>query len=234
MTPDRPDLDATHSSVLLSCTVALFDNDGVLVDSEASVDRAWSRWAVEHGLDPAEVVPLAHGQRAADTVTMLVVPELRPSALARIDALELEDAVSVSAVPGARALLESMPPDRWAVVTSGTTALARARLATSGLPLPELLITADDVSLGKPHPEGYLAAAAARGVPPRETLVVEDSGSGIRAARAAGTAWVLGVGPRALETDADVVVRDLTGVRWLPGGLAVDRAGSLRFPAVAP
>jgi mannitol-1-/sugar-/sorbitol-6-phosphatase len=222
------------SSVLLTCGVVLFDNDGVLVDSDASVDRAWSRWAVEQGLDPAEVVPLAHGQRAADTVTMLVAPELRAHALARIDALELADAASVCTVPGARALLESMPADRWAVVTSGTSALARARLAAAGLPQPQVLITADDVSLGKPDPEGYLAAAAALGVAPRDTLVVEDSGNGIRAARAAGTGTVLGVGPRALATDADVVVPDLTGVGWLPDGLAIDPDRSLRFPATAP
>ena len=52
----------------------LFDNDGVLVDSEASVVSSWSRWAVDHDLDPAEVLAAVPGRRAADTVALFVVP----------------------------------------------------------------------------------------------------------------------------------------------------------------
>lgn len=214
--------------VLLSCEVVLFDCDGVLVDSDASVERAWSRWALHHGLPPAEVVAHAHGRRAADTVAALLPEELHADALDLVNALELEDAPTVTALPGARALLASIPPDRWAVVTSGTSRLAQARLAAAGLPLPAILVTADDVSRGKPDPEGYLASAAAGGVAPARAVVVEDSSSGIRAGRAAGAGAVLGVGERAVRSDADVVVPDLACVRWAPDGLRVDPRATLR------
>jgi sugar-phosphatase len=207
------------STVVLPCESVLFDCDGVLVNSDASVHSAWSRWAHEYGVDAEEVVAVAHGQRAEDTVRMFVPERLRAEALLRINALELESAVTVTRVPGAAVLLGTIPPARWSVVTSGTSSLARARLAAAGLPIPDVLVTADDVTRGKPHPDGYLAAAAARGVDIAHTVVVEDSASGVSAARAAGTGAVLGVGPRALATDADVVVPDLTGVRWRDSGL---------------
>ncbi len=203
----------------------LFDNDGVLVDSDAAVAASWSRWATEHGLVPAEVVAVVHGRRAADTVAALLPAERRAAASALIDRLELEDAATVPAVAGAAGLLGTLPAHVWAVVTSGTPALATARLAAAGLPLPGVLVTGHDVRTGKPDPEGYLLGARLLGVPPEETVVVEDSPAGIAAGRAAG-ARVLGVGERALGTGADVVVGDLTGVSWADGVLTV-AAGSV-------
>ncbi len=109
-------------------------------------------------------------------------------------------------------------------MTSGTRPLARARLQAAGLPLPDVMVTADDVSAGKPAPEGYLAAAAALGVPPADCVVLEDAVAGVLAARAAGVGAVIGVGERALATDADVVVTDLRALTVVDGGLRV--AGS--------
>jgi sugar-phosphatase len=201
-------------SLTLPARALLFDCDGVLVDSDASVIASWSRWARAYGLDPDEVAAAVHGRRSADTVRLLIPPTLRAEALAAIDAFELEDAAQVTAIPGAATLLTSLPQGTWAVVTSGTRALATARLKAAGLPVPSVLITADDVTDGKPHPEGYLSGAKALGTPIEHTVVLEDSTSGIEAARRAGVGAVVGVSERALVTDADVVVADLRSLCW--------------------
>ena len=206
---------------LLAGAAVLFDCDGVLVDSDDSVTAAWSRWAVEHGLLPAEVVAVVHGRRSADTVAALLAEPQRAAALELIDRYEVQAARDVTAVHGAGALLSSMPIEAWAVVTSGRRELAAARLAAAGLPAPRVIVTADDVRRGKPDPEGYLAAAARLGADVADAIVVEDSADGIRAARAAGVGAVLGVGDRARDADIDAVVRDLTGVTWTGRGLSV-------------
>ena len=209
------------SVVELSFAVVLFDSDGVLVDSDASVTRAWRRWAAEYGLNADRVVAAVHGRRAADSVTALLDAPIREEALRAINAYELEDAASGTAIPGARELTVSMPPGSWAVVTSGVLALARARLEAAGIALPAVLVSADDVPQGKPAPDGYAAAARALGVRPGDAVVVEDAVSGVQAARAAGAGAVLGVGQRAQEADVDVVVDDLRAVTWTGRGLRV-------------
>jgi mannitol-1-/sugar-/sorbitol-6-phosphatase len=214
--------------VVLPCRALLFDCDGVLVDSDDTVRRSWGRWAQHYGLDPDSVTPLVHGRRSADTVRILIPAERRSEAVRTIDAYELEDALEVRSVRGASALVASLPPAAWAVVTSGRRALAEARLKAAGLPLPRVLITADDVTRGKPDAEGYLAAARNMEVPPDKAIVLEDSGSGVEAARRAGVAAIVGVGPKALDTDADVVVDDLTCLEWTGAGLSVGGVGVLR------
>ena len=206
---------------LLPCSAVLFDNDGVLVDSDASVVRAWSAWATAHGLDPDVVLPMVHGRKSRETVALLIDVGQQDAALRDVDDRELADAAQVTALPGAVALTTSIPGGHWAIVTSATRPLGSARLAAAGIPMPSVLVTADDVVVGKPDPAGYLAAAAAIGVSPDDVAVLEDSGAGIRAARAAGARWVIGVGERALETDADVVVRNLRDLAWTPDGLQV-------------
>ena len=208
-------------SVQIPARGLLFDNDGVLVDSDEAVTTSWSRWALEQGLDPVAVMAVVHGRRAADTVADLVAEDRRAAAAALIDRYELEDAGTVPAVAGAAQLLASLPREVWAVVTSGTPALATARLRAAGLPLPGAMVTGPDVRTSKPDPEGYLLGARLLGLPPAETVVVEDSPAGIAAGRAAG-ARVLGIGERAAATGgADVVVADLTGVTWADGVLTV-------------
>ncbi len=207
---------------LLACQGVLFDCDGVLVDSAASVARAWARWARDLGLDPDEVCRTVVGRRSADTVARLVPPARQREELARIDRYELEDAATVGAVKGASELLASIPAGKWAVVTSGRTELALARLRAAGLPVPEVLVSADDVTLGKPDPEGYQAAARRLGLAPSSAVVLEDSRAGIEAARAAGARAIVGVGEQAAADGADVVVDDLSGVHWAGPGLLVD------------
>ena len=203
----------------LTCRAVLFDCDGVLVNSEASVERAWRRWADMYGLDPVTVPRSTLGRRAQDSVADLLSPADRERGLATINALELDDAVSVSAVAGASRLIESIPDSARAIVTSGSQALALARLAAAGILPPALLITGDTVATGKPAPEGYLQAAAALGVRPGDAVVLEDSPAGIEAARAAGVCGVIGVGSTAADTGADVVVNDLSRLRWADGTL---------------
>lgn len=210
---------------VLKCRGVLFDCDGVLVDSLASVSAAWTRWAVDLGLEPAEVNSLVHGRRSEDTVALLVPEAQRADQLALIDRYEIEDAASVRAIAGAAALLASLPGDRWAVVTSGHAELARARLQAAGLPCPDALVAADDVARGKPDPEGYRQAAERLGIKAREAVVIEDMPVGIRAARAAGAGAVVGVGEHTESAGPDLVVPDLRSLRWAGVGLEVTLAG---------
>jgi sugar-phosphatase len=171
---------------MIDVAAVLFDCDGVLVDSAASVERAWRRWATVRGLDEDAVVAVAHGRRTEDTLVDLGFSDDLAAEVERIESAEVADAASVSAYPEAAALLPTLPPDAWAVVTSGTPALVTSRLAAAGLPLPSVLVTADDVTAGKPDPQGYLEAARRLSRSPADCLVIEDAPAGVEAALAAG------------------------------------------------
>ena len=198
----------------------LFDNDGVLVDSVASGNEAWSQWAREHDLDPEHVLELIHGRRAADTVGTLLPADQVAAATDRINALELSTADATVALPGAHALLTSLVEAGlpWAVATSATRDLALARLRAAGLPVPEVLVTADDVARGKPAPDPYAEAATRLGLDPADCVVLEDSPAGVEAGVAAG-ARVVGVSLPEGAPGTDLVVADLAG-------LVAERAGS--------
>ncbi|MDN5796476.1 MAG: HAD family hydrolase [Intrasporangium sp.] len=196
----------------------LFDIDGTLVDSTAAVERIWRAWADSHGLDVRQILEVCHGRRSQDTVALFLPDEpdgQQSAAVTELERLELDDLADVVALPGARDLLSSLAMERWAAVTSGSRALMRARLGAAGLPIPRVLVAAEDVMQGKPDPEGYRAAAAALGMNIRRCLVIEDAPAGIAAGRAA-CAPVLAVATShdasALGT-ADAVVPDLTACR---------------------
>jgi mannitol-1-/sugar-/sorbitol-6-phosphatase len=176
-----------HNDVArLTCDALLFDLDGVLVDSIVSVEHTWRVWAARHGLDLETTLRSAHGRRSFDTVR-LVAPHL--DAAAEIIALSAQEATTtqgLSEVPGAHTLLAALPTDRWAIVTSGDRAVAEHRLEHVGLPIPMVMVCGDEVTHGKPNPEGYLAAAAKLGIAPANCVVVEDAPSGIEAAHSAG------------------------------------------------
>jgi len=168
------------------CAAILFDMDGVLVDSTAAVAGTWGRWALAHSLDPQRVIDGAHGRRTIETVRAFA-PHLDADAEAsRIESAEAMELDTVSVIPGALALLNSLPEDRWGVVTSATRPMAKTRLRDAGFPAPRVLVTADDVIHGKPHPEPYLKGAAGLAIAPELCLVFEDSPAGISAATAAG------------------------------------------------
>ena len=206
----------------IRCDGVLFDCDGVLVDSDASVDLSWQRWAETLGLDPDALGGIVHGRRSEDTIADLLPADRQAAAIELIERIEVEDAARVTAIDGAADLIAALPAGRWAVVTSGTRALATARLAAAGLPMPDVLVTADDVANGKPDPEGYRTAARRLGYDPACTVVLEDAPSGVLAARAAGAGGVIGVGSRDGLPDVDIRVPDLTALRWTGYGLAAN------------
>ena len=193
----------------------MFDCDGVLVNSIASVERQWRKFAARHGLNAEHVIHTAHGHRTVETVHILM-PHLDAAAEAAIvERNEIEDTEGLVAIEGVKDLLAILPRDRWAVVTSGTRALATRRLAVAGLPQPEQMVPADEVSRGKPDPEPYLKGAKLIGFDPKGCLVFEDAPSGIKSAKAAG-ATVIGVpGTYSAEElkGADGLVRSLREVK---------------------
>ncbi|AZQ34552.1 HAD family hydrolase [Streptomyces cyaneochromogenes] len=180
------------SHTTLSPEALLFDMDGTLVDSTVVVERTWRRFARRHGLDAERILATAHGRRTGETVARYAPAGVDVAAeTARLVAEEVEDVDGIVPVPGAPALLASLAGDRWAVVTSAGRELTHRRMAAAGLPLPSLLVSADDVREGKPSPEGYLTAAAALNVRPAATVVFEDAEAGLRAAAAAGAPAVV-------------------------------------------
>ena len=165
----------------------LFDMDGTILSSIAAAERVWARWAERHGLDVAAFLPTIHGMRSVETVRRLNLPGVDAEAeAAAITREEMDDVEGIAAIAGVRAFLAGLPSDRWAVVTSAPRELARRRIAAAGLPVPPLMIAAEDVTQGKPAPDCFLLAAARLGVRASDCLVFEDAPAGIAAAEAAG------------------------------------------------
>jgi sugar-phosphatase len=201
--------------------------DGVLVSSIGSVNRCWKKWAEHYGVVDAEKVQIAHGTRAVDIIKLLVPGLDVAEGLKRIEDMEMDDVADLDVLAGAKELLESLPAERWAIVTSATKRLAIARLGVAGLPVPERFITGDMVEKGKPDPEPYRRGAALLGFAAAECVVVEDAPSGVGAGVAAGCR-VLGV----LGTHTAEELR-AAGVSWVVGSLDGVRAevveGGLRL-----
>ncbi|MCZ4097557.1 HAD-IA family hydrolase [Streptomyces sp. So13.3] len=206
----------------------LFDNDGTLVSSMDSVVRCWSRWAREERVTAEAFAAVQlHGRTAVAIIRDLLPEERVAAAVRRIEELELADADGVVVLPGTLALLGSLPAGRWAVVTSATGRLGAARLAAAAID-PPLLISADDVTNGKPDPEPFLLAARKLGVRPEDCTVFEDAPAGLTAGRAAGMRTVALATTHAVEElAADVVVRDLSAVsvQVTDAGLEITTAG---------
>ncbi|MFE6482789.1 HAD family hydrolase [Streptomyces sp. NPDC057757] len=164
----------------------LFDVDGVLIDTADAHGRVWRAWARGHGLDPETVWRATQGRRRTDILRLLVPGRDPAGEHLALDRLMAAEEPGFRAFDGARTLLRSLPPHRWAVVTSGRARPTEARLARTGLPVPGVRVCAEDVREGKPSPEGYLTAAARLGVDPARCVVVEDSPVGVEAGLAAG------------------------------------------------
>src|SRR5450759_4881105 len=204
--------------IAIHCSALLFDMDGVLIDSTPAVARVWHRWAVEQGLDPETVVRMAHGRPSRTTIR-----ELLPNADIDIDRedreverREMEDLDGVVLLPGARQLLNILPPERWTIATSCTRPLAEVRLRAAGLPIPKTLTTSSDVKIGNPAPEPYLKAAAKLGFAASDCIVVEDAPAGVRAGKAEGArviAFLTTMDSRDLEdAGADWIVQNCADI----------------------
>ena len=222
----RRALDSAAEIFGESFDAVLFDLDGTLVDSTASVVRSWRRFAEHYGVS-AEALHENHGQPARVLISKLLPPDLQNEGLQRITDLEVADAVRLPPVRGARAFFDGTPPERRAVVTSGTRVLATARLEAAGFTPPDVFVTADDITRGKPDPEPFLTAAARLGVDPSRCLVVEDAAAGVAAARAAGCRVVALTGTvDADDLAADLIVDGLDRLRLVvaPDGLRLQPA----------
>jgi sugar-phosphatase len=203
----------------------LFDMDGVLVSSIGSVLRSWRRWAKHYGLPNPDKVEIPHGVRAIDIMAQLKPDIDKVEGLKLIEEIEIADTADLEVLAGVRALLESLPAHRWAIVTSATRRLLLGRLKAAGLPVPDRIISGDQVKKGKPDPEPYRLGAELLKAKPEDCLVVEDAPSGVRAGVAAGCR-VLGVlgthsADELREAGANWIVQSLTKVQ------AVDRDGRI-------
>ncbi len=190
----------------------LFDMDGVLVSSIGSVNRCWRRWAAIYQVPGAENFEVPHGTRAIDTVKLLR-PDIDPvEGLRVIEDMEIDDTEDLTVLPGVRELLASLPPDRWAIVTSATKRLLLGRLQAAGLPIPERIISGDMVERGKPDPEPYRRGAELLALRPEECTVVEDAPAGVGAGKAAGcrVLAVLGTHEASRLGQADWITPSLT------------------------
>jgi sugar-phosphatase len=197
----------------IECDGILFDLDGVLIDSTDCIRRHWSEWAQKHQLDVDEIMQVAHGRPTIETMR-LIAPHLDTEKEAeQFTAGEVADTSGVYPIAGAAKLLNVLPEESWAIVTSGGSELARARLMRAGLPIPKVLVTADDVTQGKPAPEPYLVGAEQLGVEPKRCVVIEDSSAGIEAGIHAGMR-VIGIksthtGEELLLSGADILADQL-------------------------
>ena len=163
----------------------LLDLDGTLIDSLPAVDRAWGTFAGKHGFAHEYVRERIHGRRSIDSIRELLPDHDAEVEDAWIRDLESRDTEGVIALPGAKALLEALPLDRWAVVTSGTSDVARARIAAAGLPLPKFAVFGEDVAHGKPHPEPFERGARLLGFSPADCVGFEDTDAGLASVEAA-------------------------------------------------
>lgn len=195
----------------------IFDNDGTLVNSRPGIVRAWVAWAEEHGVAPERLV--GHDGRSSIEIVEILLGTGRAdldAASTRVDELEEKEAHDTVVHGGVREALAALPPDRIAIATAGTRAVAAARLAAAEIAEPPVVVTADDITRAKPDPEIFLLAAERLGVPPGDCLVVEDAPYGVTAGKAAGCA-VLAVTTTAGAdklTEADAVVSSLDQVTW--------------------
>ncbi|MGD8485992.1 MAG: HAD-IA family hydrolase [Chloroflexota bacterium] len=174
----------------LRVAAVIFDMDGVVIDSGDVYAQHWRSWGAQHDIDYDTQIAHVHPGRPPVETIRIVAPRLDPEAEAAafnatLDADDSTDAVA--AMPGAAALLGQLPAGRWTIATSAYRPIARQWLVHCGLPVPDALVTVDDIARGKPAPDPYLRAAELLGVEPAACLVIEDAPAGIEAAKAAGS-----------------------------------------------
>jgi sugar-phosphatase len=213
-------------SVLENVEGILFDNEGTLIDASEASRICWGTFAEWYGLPADELLAFMPGRPARDVIghyaQRLAVPV--DDALDRYLEYATDSVAGIRPIPGASELLAAIPRNRWAVVTSGTREFALRRISAAGLPEPENLITADDVSAGKPDPEPYIAAARKLGVNPSKSLAIDDAPAGIESATRAGclTVGLLTTHSKSELPPAGNYAKDLTQIE------ATQRGGMIR------
>ena len=198
----------------LTCDAIIFDLDGVLVDSNRIAERHLRGWTERHSIPFESVAAVHHGRTTVETIRLLA-PHLNAELEAGVlEAAEAVDTAGLVAFAGAARLLDQLPRGRWGIATSGTRRTATNRLGHTGLPVPDVLITADDVTVGKPSPEPYVLAARRLGIEPTRCVVVEDAPAGVASARAAGARVVAITSTNSADrlAAADVIVDRLADI----------------------
>ncbi|WP_343314340.1 HAD-IA family hydrolase [Brucella sp. BE17] len=164
----------------------LFDMDGTILSSIAATERVWGAWAEGHGIDRETFLPTIHGVRASDTIRRLDLGlDVEREAKNLLEA-EMQDLDGIHPIDGVAAFLKALPQNRWAIVTSAPLELAKRRMAAAGLPMATTIVSAEDVSHGKPSPECFELGAERLGFNPHNCLVFEDAPAGILAGETAG------------------------------------------------
>jgi sugar-phosphatase len=204
----------------IHCQAILLDVDGVLVDSNPLAERHWRIWAGRHGLDAAPILAAHHGRPTAETIR-----EFAPHLDAEAEALEKEsneadELEGLAAYDGAARIMNALPRDRWAIVTSATRRTATLRLRHLGLPIPDAFVTSDDIQRGKPAPDPYLLAATKLSIDPADCVVIEDAPAGIVSGKSAGARViaVTSTNPAHALENADLIVARLADVHVEPAG----------------
>jgi HAD superfamily hydrolase (TIGR01509 family) len=211
----------------------LWDNDGVLVDTEGLYFRATREVLAEVGIDLTEsqYVPLfLVGNQGLEPFVEALggrqeTDRLRARRNARYSELLRTEPIGI---PGAAEVLSTLAPHhRMAIVTSSSREhLALAHERTGLLRYFELLVAEGDYRRSKPHPDPYHEAVRRLQVSPEECLVIEDSRRGLLAAKAAGlTCWVV---PNALSARAPLDEADsvLNNLGELPAALGLRAVGT--------
>ena len=206
-------LPARSSTATLTARAVLFDMDGTLVDSTSIVEQVWTTFAGRYGLDIGEILRSSHGVQAMDTVRRFAPAGSDIQALAA-ELGRMELAETRGHCSGARRAGAAGEPAAGcrSARDERLRDLADVRMAAAGIRVPAVSVTSEDVSQGKPHPEGYLRAASLLGVAPADAVVFEDAPAGIAAGIAAGIRTVA-VGPNTGELPDGVFhIPDYSGV----------------------
>ena len=208
------------SVLTLRARALLLDMDGTLVHSTGEVETVWRLWCRRHRLDPEPVLTMCHGVRSREVIRTLAPQLDLAQEVALLDDLEIHHTGQAEALAGARTRLASLPVERWALVTSASQRVAKHRLRSAGLPLPALLVGAEDVEHGKPDPEPYLLAAEHLGLAAADCLVFEDAPAGISSALRAGCRVVQVGGRQRLSPGISALIQD-----WRQVSVVVEAEG---------